>query len=67
MTEQRPRQYFRLRARFCQHCCEIIGRWAAFIGVVNCRWCSNRMTMGWRPHNQCGADCFHRHGMELSK
>ena len=44
------------RPRRCQFCCTMIGKWAAFFGVLNCKWCANKMAMGWPPyvnHRDC--------------
>lgn len=61
-----PRQFFRLHARYCWYCCNIIGKWAAFFGQVACGRCSSRMAMGGAP--RCYTDDTtsykHRHGLE---
>lgn len=43
------RTVFRLRAWQCQYCCNMIGKWAAFVGVLNCDDCVSFMASGRAP------------------
>lgn len=58
---------FRLRARYCQYCCNVIGRWSALAGVLNCNDCVWRMQMGTAPrcmvHGRMGL--HHQHGQDI--
>lgn len=66
MSDRDNRQWFQLRERYCQFCCTIIGRWASFFGVVNCKQCSHRMQYGGHPRcwQDAPAGC-HFHGRFL--
>lgn len=55
----------RLRARHCQFCCNIISKWRALVGVVNCNTCVYRMQYGGQV--RCFGSGPHRHGQEVSK
>jgi hypothetical protein len=53
---------FRFRARRCQYCDNMIGKLAAFCGVLNCGDCVYRMQMGQAPRCRVTGCTDHRHG-----
>lgn len=60
------RTYLRLRARRCQHCCQVIGRWAAFLGVVNCKRCVSFLASDRAPRCVPGPAREHfEHGSDI--
>jgi hypothetical protein len=40
---------FKLKARQCQYCHDMIGKWDAFFGVLNCGSCVSFMASGRAP------------------
>ncbi len=57
---------FRLKARRCQFCCNVVAKWDAFRGVLNCEDCVHRMVMGHPPRHRCGDKCCGDHGQEIA-
>jgi hypothetical protein len=58
---------FRLRARRCQHCCNVIGKWASLTGILNCGDCVRFMSTGRAPRCRVTGrmGLHHEHGQEI--
>lgn len=52
----------KLQARRCQYCDNMISKWRAVVGVLNCDDCVYRMQMGQAPRCRVTGCTDHRHG-----